>query len=276
MITKCLFPVAGNGTRFLPITKSVAKEMLPIVTKPIMHYAVKEALDANCINMNFVTNKNKTMIEDYFDIDTLLDKKIESTSKESSLYEINDILKKCSFTYTRQKEAKGLGDAILSAKHMMGDEAFLVILPDDLYAKSSLDMLNVSEQMMIAHKQYPEHCIVAVEKIDKKYSSSYGIVQANCISDNLFEVTDMVEKPLPEDAPSDMAIIGRYILTEEIFSILENIKVGKDNELQITDALLVMAKKSKVLALQFDGLRFDCGSIDGYIKATNHFYKMGL
>ncbi|PCJ46855.1 MAG: UTP--glucose-1-phosphate uridylyltransferase [Moraxellaceae bacterium] len=269
MITKCLFPVAGYGTRFLPATKSQPKEMLPIVNKPLVQYGVEEALKAGLSDISFVTGRGKRAIADHFDINYELEHQIKGTGKESYLDSIREVIDACTFTYTRQSEMKGLGHAILTGKPMIGDQPFGVILADDLCFD---DDEGVMAQMVNLYKQF--RCsIVAIEEVPMEETSKYGIVEGVNIKDGLFRVTNMVEKPKPEDAPSNLAVIGRYILTPDIFDILEKTPPGANGEIQITDALLEQAKTGCVMAFKFRGKRFDCGSVDGYIEATNYCYE---
>jgi UTP--glucose-1-phosphate uridylyltransferase len=271
MIKKCLFPAAGYGTRFLPATKAVPKEMLPILTKPLMQYSVEEALSAGISNMAIITGRSKRAIEDHFDNSYELESQLSGTSKEHFLNEIKELLTKCTFTYVRQKEMLGLGHAILTGEPLIGDEPFAVVLADDL---CDCNEYGVISQMIEVFNKY--HCsIVAIEEVPMDQTHKYGIIAGTPIdnSENLFKVTDMLEKPKKVNAPSNMAIIGRYILTPDIFNILKNIEPDKNGEIQITDALLVQAKQSKVIAYKFKGKRFDCGSISGYLKATNYFAK---
>ena len=271
-INKCLFPVAGYGTRFLPATKAMPKEMLPILTKPLIQYGVEEALTAGMTQMAFITGRGKRAIEDHFDTSYELEHQIKGTDKESLLDETRDLIGKCSFSYTRQIEMRGLGDAIMEGGKLIGNEPFGVILADDLCTNSSE---SVMEQMT---KLYAEHdcCIVAIEDVPKQDTSSYGIIEGEEISDGVYQVTRMVEKPSPEEAPSTLGIIGRYILTPEIFEVLQNTPLGKNGELQITDALNTLAKQGKVLAYRFKGQRFDCGSLPGFVAATNYFFEKSL
>ena len=270
MIKKCLFPAAGYGTRFLPATKSIPKEMLPLVTKPLIQYGVEEAINAGCNTMAMVVSKYKKSIEDHFDTNTDIQSSINDTSKENLLNPLNTIIANTTFSYTRQLEMKGLGHAILTGQTLIGDEPFAVILADDVcYNKND----SVLGQMMNIHKKYPQHCIVAIEEIPLKDTNKYGVISGKEIENNLFKIDNMVEKPETKDAPSNLAIIGRYILTPDIFEVIKNTSPGKGGEIQITDALLTMAKKGKVLAYKFDGKRFDCGSVDGFIEATNYFYE---
>jgi len=268
MITKCLFPAAGYGTRFLPATKAVPKEMLPILTKPLLQYAVEEALSSGITNMGIVTGRGKRAIEDHFDNAFELEMQLSGTSKEHYLNEIKEIIEKSTFTYVRQKQMLGLGHAILTGESLIGDEPFAVILADDLITSENKSVLM---QMIDLFKTH-QCSIVAVEEVPMDQVSNYGVIEGSLIDgrDDIFLVTNMIEKPHEKNAPSNMAIIGRYILTPDIFKILENIKPGKNGEIQITDALNVQAKKGKVIAYKFNGKRFDCGSIKGYIEATNY------
>jgi len=271
MINKCLFPAAGYGTRFLPATKAVPKEMLPILTKPLMQYGVEEALSAGITNMAVVTGRGKRAIEDHFDNAFELESQLSGTSKEFYLKEVKEIITKSTFTYVRQKQMLGLGHAILTGEPLIGDEPFAVILADDLcdYYEEG-----VISQMIKIFNQY--NCsVIAIEEVEMNQTHKYGIIAGKLIdnSDDIYQVSDMVEKPEEENAPSNMAIIGRYILTPDIFNILKNIEPDKNGEIQITDALLVQAKQSKVIAYKFKGRRFDCGSISGFLKASNHFAK---
>jgi len=271
MINKCLFPVAGYGTRFLPATKAIPKEMLPILTKPLIEYGVQEAFDAGCTTMAMVTSKYKKAIEDHFDTNTDINALIANSSKEQLLNDTNTLIKNCTFTYIRQKQMRGLGDAILTGKPLIGNEPFAVILPDDLCYNSEDGVL---KQMINIYKKYPNHCIVAVEEVPKEQTNKYGIIESIEIDKQLSKVTNMVEKPSPKDAPTNLAIIGRYILTPDIFKAIKNTNPGVGGEIQITDALLKIAKEGRVLAYKFQGKRFDCGSVDGFIEATNFFYNL--
>ena len=269
MIKKCLFPAAGYGTRFLPATKSVPKEMLPILTKPLMQYGVEEALSAGITNMAIVTGRGKRAIEDHFDNAYELESQLSGTSKEHYLKKVKEIITKSTFTYVRQKQILGLGHAILTGEPLIGDEPFAVVLADDL---CDCDDNGVISQMIEIYNQY-QCSVVAIQEVPMNQTNKYGIIAGNLVdnSNNTYQVTDMVEKPEQENAPSNMAIIGRYILTPDIFNILKNIKPDNNGEIQITDALLVQAKQAKVIAYKFKGRRFDCGSIKGYLEATNYF-----
>jgi UTP--glucose-1-phosphate uridylyltransferase len=271
MITKCLFPAAGYGTRFLPATKAVPKEMLPILTKPLLQYGVEEALSAGVSNMAIVTGRGKRAIEDHFDNSFELESQLVGTPKEHYLKEIKEVIKKSTFTYVRQKQMLGLGHAILTGKSLIGNEPFAVILADDLcYSEEK----SIMSQMIEIYNQ--NKCsIVAIEEVPMSQTYKYGVISGNLLdnSTRMFQVTDMVEKPKEKDAPSNMAIIGRYILTPDIFNILENIKPDKNGEIQITDALKIQAQQGKVVAYKFKGKRFDCGSVKGYLEANNYFAK---
>ena len=268
-IKKCLFPAAGYGTRFLPATKAIPKEMLPVLTKPLLQYGVEEAIEAGLTTMAIVTGRGKRAIEDHFDVSYELEHQIKGTAKEEYLTQIRNVINACTFSYTRQIEMKGLGHAILTGETLIGEESFAVILADDLCDNDSKGVL---AQMV---KLYEEHkcSIVAVEEVPKEDTNKYGVIAGEFLSPNLVRVNNMIEKPDPKDAPSNLAIIGRYILTPDIFDILRETKPGKGGEIQITDALLQQAKEGRVLAYKFQGKRFDCGSVDGFVEATNYFYK---
>ena len=269
MINKCLFPVAGYGTRFLPATKSMPKEMLPIVNKPLVQYGVEEAIEAGMNQMALVTGRGKRAIADHFDISYELEHQIAGSGKEAYLQGIRDILDKASFTMTRQREMKGLGHAILTGETLIGNEPFGVVLSDDLCLN---DGESVMAQMAKLYKQF--RCsIVAIQEVPMEEVHKYGVISGEALKDGLYRVDDMVEKPAAEDAPSNLAIIGRYILTPDIFDILRDTPPGKNGEVQLTDALLTQAKNGCVMAYKFQGRRFDCGSVDGFVEATNYVYE---
>ncbi len=271
MITKCLFPAAGYGTRFLPATKATPKEMLPILTKPLIQYGVEEAVDAGITTMAIVSGRGKRAIEDHFDISYELEHQIKGGSKEPLLKEIRSLIEQCTFSYTRQIEMKGLGHAILTGETLIGNEPFAVVLADDLCHN---DKVGVLEQMSEVYEKY-QCSIVAIEEIPMEQTHKYGVIAGKLVDgrDDTYRISDMVEKPEPKDAPSNLAIIGRYILTPDIFDILRETKPGKGGEIQITDALMEQAKQGKVIAYKFKGKRFDCGSVDGFVEATNWFYE---
>lgn len=270
MIKKCLFPVAGYGTRFLPATKSMPKEMLPIVNKPLVQYGVEEALEAGLTDVGFVTGRGKRAIADHFDVNYELEKEIEGSSKEQYLDSIRDVMNKGKFSFTRQTEMRGLGDAILNGRRLMGDDPFGVVLSDDLCLTG--DDEGVLAQMVRLYNQF--RCsIVAIQEVPDDQISKFGVIAGEKMKEGLYQVSDMVEKPSLEEAPSNLAIIGRYILTPDIFDVLENTPPGKNGEVQLTDALLTQAKNGCVMAYKFKGNRFDCGSVEGFVEATNHVYK---
>ena len=271
MINKCLFPAAGYGTRFLPATKAVPKEMLPVLTKPLLQYGVEEALLAGISNMAIITGRGKRAIEDHFDNAFELESQLIETSKEHLLKEIKEIIASSTFTYVRQNKMLGLGDAILTGKPLIGNEPFAVILADDLCDYSDKGII---ANMVKIYKKYK--CpIIAIEEVPIEKTQKYGVISGKILEENsdLYEVMDMVEKPSPEKAPSNMAIIGRYILTPDIFDILKTIKPDSNGEIQLTDALRVQARSKKVIAYKFKGTRFDCGTVKGYLDASNYFAK---
>jgi UTP--glucose-1-phosphate uridylyltransferase len=246
------------------------KEMLPILDKPLIQYGVEEANEADIYDIAIVTGRGKRAIEDHFDISYELEHQIKGTKKEALLSDINKIIDRCTFSYTRQIEMKGLGDAILTGETLIGDNPFAVILADDLCIG---DGDSVLRQMVKLYEKY-KCSIVAIEEVDKSEVSKYGIIDGKPIEDGVYLISDMIEKPSEDEAPTNLAIIGRYILTPDIFEILKNTKAGKNGEVQITDALLTQAKNGMVLAYQFRGKRFDCGSINGFVEATNHFFEV--
>ena len=270
MIEKCLFPVAGYGTRFLPATKSMPKEMLPVVNKPLVQYGVEEAIDAGMCDISFITGRGKRAIADHFDISYELEHQIAGSGKEVYLESIRNVLDKGTFSFTRQREMKGLGHAILTGETMIGDHPFGVILSDDLCVNQQGK--GVMAQMAELYKQF--RCsIVAIMEVPEDQVHKYGVIAGESMKDGLYRVEDMVEKPAKEDAPSNLAIIGRYILSPDIFDILRDTAPGKNGEVQITDALLQQAKKGCVMAYKFEGQRFDCGSVNGFVEATNFCFE---
>ena len=272
MITKCLFPAAGYGTRFLPATKAMPKEMLPVLTKPLIQYGVEEAMEAGCDIMSIITGRGKRAITDHFDISYELEHQIQGSSKEVLLDGIRNIIDKCTFTYTRQNEMKGLGDAIYKGRVLVGEQdPFAVILADDLCVNPQGD--GVLKQMIELYNKY-QCSIVATMEVPMDEVHKYGVIEGEMIEDGVYRVSNMIEKPDNDKAPSNLAVIGRYILTPDIFNIIENTKAGKNGELQITDALCQQAKEGKVIAYKFKGKRFDCGSVDGFVEATNYFYQL--
>ncbi|ODP97420.1 UTP--glucose-1-phosphate uridylyltransferase [Salinivibrio sp. SS3] len=269
MIKKCLFPAAGYGTRFLPATKSMPKEMMPVVNKPLIEYGVDEAIQAGMSDMCVVTGRGKQALMDHFDKNYELEHQIQGTSKEVLLDDIRELIDSANFTYIRQREMKGLGHAILTGRPLVGDEPFAVLLADDLCVNEQKGVL---AQMVALYNQF--RCtIVAVQEVPEDQAHKYGVISGQAIKDDLFRVDDMVEKPEPGTAPSNLAIIGRYILTPDIFELIKQTEPGKGGEIQITDALLKQAQAGCVLAYKFKGERFDCGSVEGYIDATNYCFE---
>ncbi len=269
IIKKCLFPAAGYGTRFLPATKAMPKEMLPILNKPLIQYGVEEALAAGMTEIAFVTGRGKRAIEDHFDINYEIENEIRGTAQESALEGIREIIDKCRFSYTRQLKIEGLGQAVLSGETLIGNEPFGVVLADDLCVNG--DEPGVLTQMLEVYKTY-KCSVVAVEEVKKEDVSKYGILAGTPNKDGLIVVDDMVEKPSPDAAPSNLGIIGRYILTPDIFELLKNIKAGLGGEIQLTDALREQAKRGQVLGYRFKGKRFDCGNVNGFVMATNYLF----
>ena len=269
MITKCLFPVAGYGTRFLPATKSMPKEMLPVVNKPLVQYGVEEAIDAGMTTCAMVTGRGKRAIADHFDISYELEHQISGSGKESYLDSIRNVLDQGVFTMVRQREMKGLGHAILTGESLIGNEPFGVLLSDDLCLNTGPGVL---AQMAELFKQF--RCsIVAIQEVPADETHKYGVISGESLREGIYRVDEMVEKPAPEDAPSNLAIIGRYILTPDIFDIIREIGPGANGEIQITDALQVQAQRGCVMAYKFKGRRFDCGSVPGFVEATNFVYE---
>jgi len=269
MIKKCLFPVAGYGTRFLPATKSMPKEMLPIVNKPLVQYGVEEAIEAGMTTCAMVTGRGKRSIADHFDISYELEHQIAGTGKEAYLESIRNVLDKGVFTMVRQREMKGLGHAIHTGQSLIGNEPFGVLLSDDLCLN---DGPGVLAQMAQLYNQF--RCsIVAIQEVPEDEVHKYGVIAGESLRDGIYRVDRMVEKPDPKDAPSNLAIIGRYILTPDIFQIIEETPPGANGEIQLTDALQTQATRGCVMAYKFQGRRFDCGSVPGFVEATNFVYE---
>jgi UTP--glucose-1-phosphate uridylyltransferase len=267
-IRKAVFPVAGMGSRFLPATKAIAKEMLPIVDKPLIQYAVEEAIAAGITDIIFVTGRTKRSIEDHFDKAYELETELETRGKLDLLAIARGTTPKgISFSYTRQSEPLGLGHAVLMAKSLVGDEPFAVILPDDFIDPTGGGEGALSE-MVQAYKTHAGASVLAVQNVERSQTASYGIVSTTPLDALNEAVTGIVEKPKPEVAPSTLAVVGRYILAPEIFSYIENIKPGAGGELQLTDAIAAMLKDKPVIANRFSGTRYDCGSKIGYLQAT--------
>ncbi|MFP5358027.1 MAG: UTP--glucose-1-phosphate uridylyltransferase GalU [Gammaproteobacteria bacterium] len=264
-IRKAVFPVAGLGTRFLPATKASAKEMLPIVDKPLIQYAVQEAISAGAEELIFVTGRSKNSIMDHFDKAYELEAELEQRGKTKLLETVQEILPPgITCIYIRQAEALGLGHAVLCAWPAVGDEDFSVILADDLIDGKLRPCL---AQMQRVYQEYGTS-VIATQRVPKAEISGYGVVDVQPVGPGLGEIRRIVEKPKPEDAPSDLAVVGRYILTPRIFKLLERTPRGAGGEIQLTDAISMMIQEQTVLAYEFEGTRYDCGSKLGYLKAN--------
>jgi UTP--glucose-1-phosphate uridylyltransferase len=263
-IRKAVFPVAGLGTRFLPVTKASPKEMLPIVDKPLIQYAVEEAAAAGITEMIFVTGRGKRSIEDHFDKAYELEAELASHGKMTLLREIQTLLPdNLHYSYVRQGEALGLGHAVLCAKPLVGDEPFAVVLADDLIDAD----VPVLKQMIDLYEQHSS-AVVGVQNVPLEHTHQYGIVRPQSMGVRIHRIADIVEKPQPENAPSTLGVVGRYIFTPEIFDRLENILPGAGGELQLTDAIAAMLESEPVLAYEFKGSRYDCGCKLGYLEAS--------
>jgi UTP--glucose-1-phosphate uridylyltransferase len=270
MLRKCLFPVAGYGTRFLPATKSMPKEMLPVVNKPLVQYGVEEAIEAGMTNCALVTGRGKRAIADHFDISYELEHQIAGSSKESLLGSIRDVIDQGIFTMVRQREMLGLGHAVLTGEPLIGPEPFGMVLSDDLCLNTGGP--SVLAQMAQLFEEFG--CsIVAVQEVPDEDIHNYGVIAGEQLRDGIYRVERMVEKPNAAEAPSNLAIIGRYILTPDIFDIIRGTAPGASGEIQITDALQQQANTGGVIAYKFEGRRFDCGSVPGFVEATNHVYE---
>jgi len=264
-IKKAVFPVAGLGTRFLPATKANPKEMLPIVDKPLIQYAAEEAIAAGVTELIFVTSSSKRAIEDHFDKNYEMETELERKGKTQLLEIVRNVVPPdVSCVYVRQPEALGLGHAVLCAKSVVGDEPFAVILADDLIDGGNESCM----EQMISTFEYNRCSVLGVEEVPEEDTGKYGIVASDPITDGLNRISAIVEKPSPEDAPSNLAVVGRYILTPRIFALLETTQHGAGGEIQLTDAIAALLKEEQVLAYQFQGARYDCGSKLGYLKAT--------
>ena len=263
-VTKAVFPVAGLGTRFLPATKASPKEMLTIVDKPLIQYAVEEAVSAGIKDLIFITGRGKRAIEDHFDKAYELEAELQAHGKNKLLKEVRGLLPDgVSCTYTRQAEALGLGHAVMCARHLVGDEPFAVILADDLIDAQ----VPVMKQMVQQHSK-TGGSVIAVQTVAREDTGSYGIVSAEPHGEKLSKMSGIVEKPQPEDAPSTLGVVGRYILSPRIFHFLENLRRGAGGEIQLTDAIGRLLREESVYAYEFQGQRYDCGSKLGYLQAT--------
>ena len=269
-ITKAVFPVAGLGTRFLPATKAIPKEMLPIIDKPLIEYAVEEAVNAGIKEIIFITSHTKRAIEDHFDQNFELEEKLRSGGKNDFLKKINrDIFRDIKFTYVRQKTQNGLGDAILHSEHLIKNEAFAIILADDL-------IINNPSCISQLISSYDEHqcSVIGVNEVPKNETEKYGVISIDesTSTKSSFFLNDIVEKP-KNNPPSNLAVVGRYILSDKIFKYLKNLKPSVGGEVQLTDAIKLMLNDEKVVGHLYEGKKFDCGSRHGYVNAIKHLAK---
>ncbi|CAB3716422.1 UTP--glucose-1-phosphate uridylyltransferase [Achromobacter animicus] len=263
-IRKAVFPVAGLGTRFLPATKAMPKEMLPIVDRPLIQYAVEEAVAAGITELIFVTGRNKRAIEDHFDRVPELEYDLEAKNKNALLETVRNVIPdsvKC--VYTRQPAALGLGHAVLCAAPIVGNEPFAVLLADDMI---DADAPVIGEMMKVAREF--EGSVLAIQQVPKTNTHQYGIVSGSRKAHSVMSLTGIVEKPKPEDAPTDLAVVGRYILEPQIFALLEATQAGVGGEIQLTDGIAALLKTRKVFGFEYDGVRYDCGSKEGFYRAT--------
>jgi len=271
-IRKCLFPVAGYGTRFLPATKAIPKEMFPIGRKPLIQYAVEEAISYGISDMVMITSKYKGAIRAHFEPDHEIEASINGSEKEKLLIDLNMIIDTCEFSYVEQHKMLGLGHAISCGEQVIESEPFAVVLPDDLCHNEGYSVL---EQMKEIYENNPDCCVVAIEEVPGSEVDKYGVIDGELLFDSkdTYLVKNMVEKPKLTEAPSNLAIIGRYILTADIFDALRDTNPDKNGEIQITDALMKLARQGKVIAYKFQGKRFDCGSPKGFVRAISELSK---
>jgi UTP--glucose-1-phosphate uridylyltransferase len=265
-ITKAIFPVAGLGTRFLPATKAIPKEMLPIIDKPLIEYAVEEAVLAGITEIIFITSHTKRSIQDHFDQNHELEKKLFKLGNNEAIQKINrDLFKGIKFTYVKQESQRGLGDAILQAQHLIEDESFAILLADDLIINTPS-----ATQQLIEIARENNSSVIGLNKVSSNDIGKYGVIASSKeVSNKMHWLSDIVEKPL-QNPPSDMAVFGRYILSHHIFKYLENLNPGFGGEIQLTDAIRLMLKDYPVAGYLYDGQKFDCGSKEGYVKAIKH------
>lgn len=266
-IKKAIIPIAGKGTRFLPATKQMAKEIIPIINVPMIHYIVEEAVEAGIEQIIFVTSSGKNAVEDYFDRNPALESFLHQNGKEKELELIKKIGSKVDVISVRQKEQLGLGHAVLCAKDIVGDATFAVLLGDDIVMNSQ----PATKQLMDISAQHNGASVIGVMEVPMEETHKYGIVKGERVDEKTLRMTAMVEKPSAEEAPSNLATPGRYILTSDIFKILEEIPRGASNEYQLTDAINILCQRQSVFAHRFDGERFDTGNVHGYLEATIDF-----
>jgi len=265
-ITKAVLPAAGLGTRFLPATKASPKEMLPLVDKPLIQYVVEEAVASGIREIIVITGRGKRAIEDHFDVSYELEDNLKVKKKKRLLEEMRRISRMVDFCYIRQREPLGLGDAILCAKKLVRDEPFAVLLGDDIIDAK----VPALKQMIEVYKRYGAP-IIGIQEVDKKQVSSYGILDADAVEEGVYRVNDMVEKPAPAKAPSRLAVIGRYILTPDLFEYLEKTSPGKGREIQLTDGLKMLARKHPMYGYKVIGKRYDAGDKLGFLQANVEF-----
>ena len=265
-IRKAVFPVAGFGTRFLPVTKASPKEMLPLVDKPLIQYAVEEAKASGIEEITIITGRGKRAIEDHFDYSMELENELFEQKKFELLEQIKGISNLVTFAYVRQKKALGLGHAILCAEAIVGDEPFAVFLADDIIDSATPCI----KQLIDVYEEY-NSSVIAIQEVDKKDTRSYGIIKPKKVKDRVYKVQDLIEKPDPAKAPSNLAVIGRYILTPEIFKALKKTSPGKLGEIQLTDALKILLQIEDIYGYKFTGTRYDAGDKLGFLKATVEF-----
>ena len=265
-VRKAVIPAAGLGTRMLPATKTVPKEMLPIVDKPVIQYIIEEAVDAGIEDILVVTNRAKSAMDDYFDYYPELEERLARAGKERELAEVRRAADLANIFYVRQKETKGLGHAIWRAKRFVGDEPFAVLLGDDIMRAST----PVIGQLIAGAEKYGASC-VGVQQVSTQAIAKYSSVKVEPLEERVFRVSDMVEKPRPEEIFSNYAILGRYVLQPAIFDILENLKPGYGGEIQLTDGLKELCKGNKMVAVDFEGKRYDTGNLKGFLEATIDF-----
>jgi UTP--glucose-1-phosphate uridylyltransferase len=265
-VRKAIITAGGWGTRFLPITRSQPKEMLPLVNKPLIHHVVEEAISSGIEQIIMITALGKNAIENYFDRAFELEYFLEQRGETKLLKEMRELSSLVNICYIRQKEQLGLGHALLTARGIITDEPFAVILPDDII-DSRIPAL---KQMMAIHEQYQTN-VIAVERVNRQDTTKYGIIEPKEVSSRLYQVLGLVEKPEPDEAPSDLGIVGRYILTPQIFEALKATPPGKKQEVQLTDALQILLKQQGIHACEFEGVRYDAGNPSGWLKATIAF-----
>lgn len=265
-IHKAVIPAAGLGTRFLPVTKSMPKEMLPIIDKPVIHYVVEEAVKSGIDDIIIITGRGKRAIEDYFDAAPELEMRLKDQHKDATLNRLREISDFPTIHYVRQKEPNGLGDALLKAENHIGNEPFAVLLGDDIISSSK----PCTAQLMSVYSRF-KSSVISIEHVPREKVCSYGIIKGNAIEPDLIRIEDIVEKPTPENAPSDMGAVGRYIFVPEIFDCLKNTDPGAGNEIQLTDAIHLLLKDHPVYAYKFEGKRYDTGDKLGYIETIIDF-----